>query len=380
MTSKDISEAERQELFDSAIMFLRDPTVGDAPLTKKIEFLEKKGLNPDEIERALKIAKEASSDDHNGSAETTSQQDQPRPAIGADSRPTHGDRNKNQYTYQAIPPALPERDWKDYFIMTTATAGLLYGLFEVTKRYVVPNILPESKSKLDQDKEEMQKQFAKVDKLLDALEQEQSDFREKENQKLQELDTTIAELQRTLNDTTRTRETMENDFKLLKLELNHLQSSVDKFVSGNDTIQELNQMSNEITSLKNLIKNSSFGAGAAELGGKTTSNVALNDSIRSELETPLNPTTDIKSPISGIPGVDAIPSAAELLAKMSFNDSDDNESKNKETPNMPPVPAWKQAREQTASKIKSNNLQEEHNNELPAWQAALEAAQGADGQ
>lgn len=372
MSNNDITDVHRKELFDSAILFLKDPSVGDAPLTKKIEFLEKKGLTTDEIERALKVAK---NENNGGSSDPdgSRHQDISGSAHNTPDRNNRGGRRTDHITYEALPPPLPQRDWKDYFIMTTATAGLVYGLYEVTKRYVVPNILPESRSKLDQDKEEVQKQFSKVDKLLDTLEQEQREFREREDKKLQELDTTIDELQRTLNETNRTRETMENDFKLLKLELNHLQSSVDKFVSGNDTIQELNQMSNEITSLKNLIKNSSFGSDVEQ---KTSSNIVLGDSIRRELDTPSNSPSKIKSPISGIPGVDAIPSAAELLAKMNF--SDGNETK--DIQNNHPVPAWKQAREQTTTNGHINNRQDNSTGELPAWQAAMEAAQSADDQ
>lgn len=39
--------------------------------------------------------------------------------------------------------------------MATATAGLLYGAYEVTRRYVIPNILPEAKSKLKGTKKKL---------------------------------------------------------------------------------------------------------------------------------------------------------------------------------------------------------------------------------
>ena len=49
-----------EELINSAVSFLKDPQVGGSPLTKKVEFLESKGLNQEEIEEALKRANDNS--------------------------------------------------------------------------------------------------------------------------------------------------------------------------------------------------------------------------------------------------------------------------------------------------------------------------------
>lgn len=352
--NNSISE-DRRKLFDSAVSFLGDASVKDAPLTKKIEFLEQKGLNQDEIETALKISRESKSNTGgNNEGKLQGRMDSNGPTY--------------DYMYESLPPPIPQRDWKDYFIMATATAGLFYGLYEVTRRYVVPNILPETKTKLEQDKDEIQTQFDKVDKLLNTIEQEQKEFRDKESAKLEELDITIADLQNTLNETTRTRETMENDFKMLKLELSNLQNSVDKFVSSNGTIYELNQITNEISSLKNLIKNSTSFKQTPELSENNKNDINNNKNNTSIQDNP-----KLKAPIPGIPGVEAIPSASELLAKMNFS------TETEITPSDN-VPAWKKAREETRSKSNVANDSESTNENLPAWQVAMEAAQSDDNQ
>ncbi|SMN19231.1 similar to Saccharomyces cerevisiae YGL153W PEX14 Peroxisomal membrane peroxin that is a central component of the peroxisomal protein import machinery [Maudiozyma saulgeensis] len=374
--------SERQKLFESAVSFLNDTSVSDAPLAMKIKFLEKKGLSQDDIEEALKVATEKK----NTQIPTNSNSNNSKDIYATDSQNlqyqqrangiTDGERGNYQYTYQALPPVAPQRDWKDYFIMATATAGLFYGLFEVSKRYIAPNILPESNTKLEQDKEEIQRQFGKVDKLLEAIDQEQREFRELETKKLEELDTTISDLQRTLEQTTQTRDTMENDFKMLKLELNNLQSAVDKFVSGNDTKSELNQMNNEILSLKSLIKNSSFADDSLKI--RKQSNTHIDTSNKSDIGTSTNPSHSIKSPISGLPGVEAIPSAAELLANMNFETSEEDNVGTKSE-----EPAWKKSRAEMTSHLQDkDNLPEIDNSktDIPAWQAAMEAAQNIDDQ
>ena len=373
--SESGNSEDRQKLYESAVAFLNDASVSDAPLAMKIKFLEKKGLSQDEIEQAIKEAGNAKNNQIQGSENNTSTT-QSSASNNSTSNTNPTERYSYNYSYQALPPVVPQRDWKDYFIMATATAGIVYGLFEVTKRYIAPNILPESSTKLEQDKEEIQAHFSKVDKLLESIEQEQHEFKEKETKKLEELDDTIKELQNTLEKTTQTRDTMENDFKLLKLELNTLQNAVDKFVSGNNITTELNSMNNEIMSLKHLISNSSFGESVNNENKQNNKNPRLTASIKSDVGTSTNINHSIKSPANGIPGVEAIPSASELLANMNFDTSEDENNEIRE-----PIPAWKRARDGNVSQTaRGDDGDESSQNDLPAWQAAMEAAQNADEQ
>lgn len=327
--SGNINE-DRSGLFRSAISFLRDSSVADAPLTKKIEFLQSKGLTQEEIQTALKEAQETDS--------------APKEVVPVED-------HKNTYTYEAVPPPLPRRDWKDYFIMATASVGLCYGIYELTKRYIVPNILPEPKTKLAQDKEEILGQFDKVEKLLSSIEQEQETYRQQEEEKLKELDKTVVDLQTTLDDTSRTRQRIEDEFRMLKLEMTNLQNTIDKFVSSNDNVRELKKVNDELSSLKSLIKNSNLAKASSPAG-------------------------DDSSNTNGIPGANAVPSASEILSKMKLS------KKNEDTK----VPAWKKSREETLANGTANtnggsipewqkSAISSGNSGIPDWQKAMEDAE-----
>lgn len=45
----------RDELVQQGVRFLQHPKVQDTPLSERLQFLEKKGLTPAEIARALKL-------------------------------------------------------------------------------------------------------------------------------------------------------------------------------------------------------------------------------------------------------------------------------------------------------------------------------------
>lgn len=88
----------------SAVSFLRDPSVRDSPLSKKLAFLESKGLSPQEIDAALRQS-----------------------------------GNVPAFTTQQLPygqPPLQQRqpDWRDWFIMATvggAVGTVAYSLARV---------------------------------------------------------------------------------------------------------------------------------------------------------------------------------------------------------------------------------------------------------
>ncbi|CUS24056.1 LAQU0S13e02300g1_1 [Lachancea quebecensis] len=318
--ASSISE-DRRGLYESAISFLNDQSVSDAPLTKKIEFLQSKGLTREEIDQAIKEAKSGSSPTKSGLAEAAT------------------DRSRQtDYVYEAIPPPLPRRDWKDYFVMATASAGLCYGVYQLAKRYVIPNILPDSKSKLEQDKEQIMQQFDKMEQLLSTVEQDHSSQMEKEEQKFKELDEVVVDLQTALEGNVRTREKLEDDVRILRLEIEGLQKNLNSFILENTDSPAIRKLNDEILSLKNLMKNSAF----------------LKSDTPSEAD---------KSPV---PGAEAIPSASEILAKMNIPKKNDGE-----------VPAWKKGRDastthkDTALPEWQKTAAEKAHTPIPEWQKAM---------
>ncbi|AAS54871.1 AGR381Cp [Eremothecium gossypii ATCC 10895] len=281
---------DRKELFASAVSFLGEPSVQTAPLTKKVEFLQTKGLTEDEIQLALEQA---------GKADTQGRHEVVQSAgVGAGAV-------MQDVVYETVPPPLPRRDWKDYFVMATATAGLCYGLYEVTRRYVVPQLLPESRSRLEQDKRQIEDHFEKVDRLLEKLEQEQDEFRDQQVEKLKELDATIIKLQGALEETTKTRNNINFEFRDLKLQVTEMAKKLDEFRQARDHNSQLTALQSDMESLKRLIKNSTLLSSPAPGAGSAPPAVPLAASI---------------------------PSASEILAKMKSNTrSEDGEA----------MPSWK---------------------------------------
>ncbi|CCE93612.1 Pex14p TDEL_0G02450 [Torulaspora delbrueckii] len=324
---------DRRQLFDSAVSFLSDDSVKNAPLTKKIEFLQSKGLTQEEVELALKEAQNPRRQPNLSYKELSGASGAPREDI----------------MYEAVPPPIPRRDWKDYFIMATATAGLFYGVYELTRRYVVPNILPEAKSKLEQDKEEIQSYFDKVDKVLNAIEQEQEKVRNKDDEKLEELEATIYQLRTCLDQTTKSRDKMEDEFKMLKLEMINLQTTIDKYILNNKNVKELEKINTEVNSLKSLIS----ATMAEDASGASTESLGLKSPLAKNL----------------VPGAKDIPSAAEILAKLNMGKKDSDSS----------IPAWKKAREESVGSagLSIPEWQKKSLNEVvvPNWQENLETAE-----
>lgn len=390
-TGEQNMNTNKSDLIQSAISFLNDDTVKDAPLSKRIEFLQSKGLNKEEIQYAL----------------DESQKLQNTVTINNNNNDQHGkyfkannDTNNNSpnYIYDILPPPLPERTWKDYFVMATVTTGLFYGLYEVTKRYVIPNILPSSKNKLERDKEEINNQFDMIDKVLNEIEREHKEFKEMEQTKLDELDATIEQLETSLEENKQSREKINDDFKLLKLELSNLQNTLEKFMKNNQNVKEIDNINQEIISLKNLIKNSDifppqqkklYQSNDSIQGMDGRSNEDSINNLENEPEDILSmPATD------GIPGIDAIPSASELLAKFnkkkpiepaitnevfrSNNEGTDDNNSDNDLENTT-APAWKKSREQAFSTMPQKNNSNTNGttlnkaaDEMPEWQRMLQ--------
>ncbi|SCU89691.1 LAFA_0E20098g1_1 [Lachancea sp. 'fantastica'] len=321
---------DRSELYKSAVAFLVDTSVSDAPLTKKIEFLQSKGLTQDEIDKALKEAKERPRESSSES-----------PGVKVKPEETYERANEHHHLqYEALPPPLPQRDWKDYFVMATASVGLCYGVYQLAKRYVVPNLLPESHSKLEQDKKQILEQFDRMEQLLDTIETEHNASVKKENDKFQELDQVVVELQTAVESSTRARDKLEDDVRIMRLEIEGIQKNVDTFITENSSNPAVRKLNEEILSLKTLLKTSDF------------------------MKVSETPSDHNKSPL---PGAEVIPSASEILAKMNL-------PKRGEVADQP---AWKKARD-AAAKTNDKNIPEWQKTTaentsapIPEWQKAM---------
>lgn len=383
-----------EELINSAVSFLKDPQVGGSPLTKKVEFLESKGLNQEEIEEALKRANDNSTTTSSSSSSSSVASSN---LSNTTSSPSYQSQQQQQQVYSQPPidyynvvpppPPVPEKSWKDYFIMATATAGVTYGLYQVVTRYLIPSIIPPSQSSIDKDKETINEEFMKIDKILDQLTFEQEEIKHANETKLSEIDTVIENVNDFLNKYNKDKLKFDDDLRLMKLEIDNLNNSIEKnmHLTKENINDELGEISQELQSLKNLIKARS-GSNNNQTNGGNGGGIEARK----------------------IAPVSSIPSASEILKKaraknaasttpepkqepVKSEDTKSEETKRSEGITKNGVMAagilsWqlqhkeKEAQEKEAQK-KSNQEQTSNNNNnnnnssgIPVWQQAAAAA------
>ncbi|CAH2352005.1 peroxisomal membrane protein Pex14p [[Candida] railenensis] len=247
-----------EELIGSAVSFLKDPNVGSSPLTKKIEFLESKGLSQQEIEEALRRANGEASDS-NAVSNASSHHNSNSAGNSSSVAPNNSNVRAASYVppidYYNVQPQVPERSWKDYFIMATATAGVTYGVYQVLSRYLIPSILPPTQSSIEQDKAKIDEEFTKIDKLLEQLAEDQSEMKKSNTEKLGEIDTVINNVNDFLSKYNKDKLSFDDDLRLMKLEIDNLRNSVEKNMSNTkeNIKDELSDINAELVSLKSLI-------------------------------------------------------------------------------------------------------------------------------
>lgn len=394
-----------EELINSAVSFLKDPQVGGSPLTKKVEFLESKGLNQEEIEEALKRANDNSTTTSSSSSSSSVASSNLSNTTSSPSYQSQQQQQQQVYSqppidyYNVVPPPVPEKSWKDYFIMATATAGVTYGLYQVVTRYLIPSIIPPSQSSIDKDKETINEEFMKIDKILDQLTFEQEEIKHANETKLSEIDTVIENVNDFLNKYNKDKLKFDDDLRLMKLEIDNLSNSIEKnmHLTKENINDELGEISQELQSLKNLIKARS-GSNNNQTNGGNGGGIEARK----------------------IAPVSSIPSASEILKKaraknaasttpepkqepVKSEDTKSEETKSKETKSEETkrsegitkngvmaagIPSWqlqhkeKEAQEKEAQK-KSNQEQTSNNNNnnnnnnssgIPVWQQAAAAA------
>lgn len=390
-----------EELINSAVSFLKDPQVGGSPLTKKVEFLESKGLNQEEIEEALKRANDNSTTTSSSSSSVASSN-----LSNTTSSPSYQSQQQQQQVYSqppidyynVVPPPVPEKSWKDYFIMATATAGVTYGLYQVVTRYLIPSIIPPSQSSIDKDKETINEEFMKIDKILDQLTFEQEEIKHANETKLSEIDTVIENVNDFLNKYNKDKLKFDDDLRLMKLEIDNLNNSIEKnmHLTKENINDELGEISQELQSLKNLIKarngsnNNQTNGGNG--GGIEARKIAPVSSIPSASE--ILKKARAKNAASTTPEPKQEPVKSE---DTKSEDTKSKETKSEETKRSEGItkngvmaagiPSWqlqhkeKEAQKKEAQK-KSNQEQTSNNNNnnnnnssgIPVWQQAAAAA------
>lgn len=117
-------------IISDAPKVLQDPAVANAPVEKRVEFLQSKNLTQEEVDLAIaqaggQVASAPPAQPQN--SPSSSYPYRPPPPAGYGTYPPPG------YWQQPPPPEVPRRDWRDWFIMATVMGGVGYGLYFTAK-------------------------------------------------------------------------------------------------------------------------------------------------------------------------------------------------------------------------------------------------------
>jgi peroxin-14 len=246
--------APREDLVNSAVSFLQDPSVASSPLDKRIAFLQSKNLTQEEINLSLARA----GDETPAATQPQSAPYYPPPQQQGMYPQPPGNYNYSQYgNWQAPPPELPKRDWRDWFIMATVVGGASYGLWVVTQRYIKPLIAPPTPPQLEQDKAAIDEQFARAFALLDTLSSDTTALKEAEEARTLRLDTTLTDVEAVVAELKASNQRREDESRRMEAEIRSIKESLPKAI---DNVREgsekrLKELSRELSSLKLLMGN-----------------------------------------------------------------------------------------------------------------------------
>ncbi|KAH6616325.1 peroxisomal membrane anchor protein [Boeremia exigua] len=246
----------REDLITSAVSFLQDPSVANAPVEKRIAFLQSKNLTQEEIDVSLA---RAASDDPSLPASPPPQYSSPpnnayRPPPAA---PGYGGGYPPQYWPQQPPPEPPKRDWRDYFIMATVMGGVGYGLYFTAKRYILPIISPPTAPQLEQDKASVDESFKRAFDLLEQLSTDTTALKASEEARTLRLDNTLGEVESVLSALKDSSKRQGDDNRRIEDDVRGLRDLIPKALDAQKeaTDNRLKELSTELKSLKTLVGN-----------------------------------------------------------------------------------------------------------------------------
>lgn len=247
----------REEHVKSAVAFLREPQVASAALAKKVEFLESKGLTSEEINEALRQADSASSSSSATDPATQSGHATPsNPSVAPVAIPP-----RPSYMLQQ-PPPIPQRDWKDYFVMATVSAGVAYGLYECARRYVLPMILPPSPPALEADKRALEEEFQRTEQLLKQVQADTEELKKQEEARTQTFDAVMDEARKVILQLKQHVDDNKQESKLALSNVETLRDTIPRALKQHSESQAraVEALQSELLSLKTLINRRGGGS------------------------------------------------------------------------------------------------------------------------
>jgi peroxin-14 len=216
----------RADLVQNAVKFLSDPKVQEAPLAKRISFLESKGMTAEEIEAALDQVK--------------------------------GPNNV------VSPPPLPPKafqpqgmSWKDTALGLVGVAGASYGLFYLAQRFLSPYLDFPTAIKVEEDTKSIESQLSNSSKTLTQVTAQTKEIIQGMEAHAKEVTESLQEMNSLLEVLKANDASRKEDIQLIKKEVDELKRTFPKLIEKSKENQQqiIQEVQNELKSLKNLIMN-----------------------------------------------------------------------------------------------------------------------------
>jgi peroxin-14 len=211
----------RAELVHNAVAFLRDPSVAESPLAKRVAFLENKGLNQAEIDEALRIAS------------------QPNDAGGRSPPPFLLQQHQQQ-----------GRDWRDWFIMTVVggTVGYFvvslarvcpavslswYSLIRICfQKYLLPALAPPTATQLTAAQEALAAKYDEAAALLETLQADTAAVRADVAEQSRKVDEGLGGVKDAVREVRLKEERRDEEMREIRLEVDSVRDMLPKVKQG----------------------------------------------------------------------------------------------------------------------------------------------------
>ncbi|POS76561.1 peroxin 14 [Diaporthe helianthi] len=237
----------REDLVASAAQFLQDPSVAASPVENRVAFLKAKNLTEEEVHAALARAGPEQ-------GPVTSYSAPPPPSVAPGQQPAYYG-GYPPYGWQQPPPAVPKRDWRDWFIMATVVGGVGYGLYALGKRYVYPLVAPPTPERLESDKKSIDEQFEKAFVLVEQLSKDTEELKAAEEERNEKLNNALFELETVISDLKSANRRREDEAQRVRDDVHGLKDSVPKALDAQKSLTDtrLQEINSELKSLKTIV-------------------------------------------------------------------------------------------------------------------------------
>jgi peroxin-14 len=226
-----MSSSERHDLIRNAVAFLADPKTQLSPVPQRIQFLEAKGLTPQEIDLAFKQAAPVA---HSYQAQYAT-----------------------PYGPSIYPPAPPRWDWRDYFITAVVSGTVAYGAVSLFKKYLLPHLQPPTATAYEQDRDALNSQFDAAELLLKEIQAESAAVRIAVEEQQEVIEKTTKDVQAVVAEMREGEQRTRDEMREIRDEVNNIRDMLPKMMEKNkeNHNQSLSELQQELKSLKVLLLN-----------------------------------------------------------------------------------------------------------------------------